>query len=713
MSFNKFLFLLLLGISNSIIAQEFVTGIQINEAVAIEAEKMALEEALGRSINEDVSERVLLPFFDDFSTSNIFPNQNLWTGYSVFVNKDFAYMPVNIGVATLDAIDSTGNVYKDASWVPVQADNLTSRYIRLDSIFSPIPRKLTPTDSVFLSFFYQPQGVGDSPQSFDSLVLEYSRHTGDIVFSHMDSVFVEAKIYMQSPNDTIWPLDTLWAPLECNPDVFTINYKIITWNDTIEVACDSVFVPEIVWDKIWYSEGMSLEEFNEFYGKNMVQVNIPILDTSYFNNNFRFRFRNYITVSNDNYPPSWRSNGDQWNIDYVYLNYNRTAGDTTYRALTFSQRAPSFLENYEVMPYRQYRHSAYANTRQDFNMYISNLDNIEHNTKYSYHVKQVNVDFGFDYFGGSCNLLPFYENGFQNCQNCATHACPPVVSTFSEDYNLDTTSYIITHYISDSSENSIVDSAIYRQGFYNYFAYDDGTPELGWGVDGSGGAQVAYQFKLSVSDTLWGVQMYFNRTLNDANEFFFDLLIWSDNNGKPGEIIYRMDGQKVKWKKGRYSFYPYMLDEPFVVVGSFYVGWEKIQKDNMNIGMDANNDRHDKIFYKTDVEWQTSTVPGALLIRPIVGSSLILNTEDLTQENITNSLKLYPNPASTCFSIGNDELINNSFATVSIFNMYGQLVYYQVGINSKTDISNLESGIYIVNSNAGFKHYSSKLLINR
>lgn len=712
MNFKLYISAFLICFSLALTGQEYVTGLQVNEAVKTESEKLEVSLNQSRSTMDEIPV-LTLPFFDDFSTSNIYPDQELWSGYSVFVNKDFAYMPTNIGAATFDAIDSTGRVYRDASWIPFKADELRTNYIRLDSVFGLSPRKLTPQDSVYLSFFYQPQGVGDAPQDYDSLVLEFSRETGNLVFSHMDSVYIPASIYMQSDTDTIWPLDTLWAPMGCNPEVFTINYKIIVWGDTVPVACDSVFVPEVLWDHVWYAEGESLEDFYNTWGRNMKQVMIPVTDTLYFNDKFRFRFRNYASVSNNNYPQSWKSNGDQWNIDYVYLNWNRTAEDTTYRVLSFSQRAPSFLKDYQVMPYRQYRYSPVTSSKLDLRLYITNLDDIEHNTKYSYHVSQVNGNFGFSYDGGSCNLKPFYEIGFQTCEGCgAAHACPPVNSLFSLDYDRDTTSYIIKHYISDSSDNiSIVDSAIYRQGFYNYYAYDDGTPEKGWGVDGAGGSQIAYQFNLNMADTLWGVQMYFNRTLNDANEFYFDLVVWSDNNGKPGERLYTESSKKVSWEKGLYAFYPYMLDKPLVVSGTIYVGFEKLQKDNMNIGLDANNDNSGKIFYKTDVDWKTSSVPGSLLIRPMIGSDMILSSPEISDDK-KEELSIYPNPANDWFVIGNEDLRNDPDVVLQVLNIYGQTIINHKGIPSQVNISNLESGMYIVRIVKRNSYYSAKLMIN-
>jgi hypothetical protein len=712
-SFKIYITSVLVFLSFNVISQEYARGISINEIVKKEYEENILNNNNIRNAEE--TDGIVLPFFDDFSTSKIYPDQMLWDGYSVFVSNDIAYQPTNTGAATLDAINGKGVVYKDASWSPFKADTLLSRNIRLDSIWSPLPRELTPSDSIYLSFFYQPQGVGDKPDLSDSLLLEFSVETGNLVFSRMDSIIVPVSIYMQSENDTIWPLDTLYAPPEqsCNPDVFTINYEILTWGDMVTLACDSVFEPEIVWNKVWYSEGLSMDEFIEVYGRSMMQVLIPITDTSYFKDNFRFRFRNYATVSNEYYPASWRSNTDYWNIDYVYLNHNRTKTDTTYRVLSFSERAPSFLKDYEVMPYRQYRYSPLTSSKTDIRLYITNLDDIEHNTQYSYHVDQVGTDFSFYYDGGSCNLKPYYEVGFQNCEGCgAAHACPPVSSLFSLDYDRDTTSYIIKHFISDSSDqNSIVDSLIYRQGFYNYYAYDDGTPEKSWGLDGSGGAEVAYKFSINMPDTLWGIQIYFNRTLNDANEFYFDLVVWNDNNGKPGERIYTLPNQRVSWEEGLYVFYPYMFDEPLVVSGNIYVGWEKLQKDNMNVGMDANNIHSDKIFYRVDADWQTSNIPGALLIRPMIGPNMILSTSE-NFEGTENDLVLYPNPASDYFKVDMRNIKNASKAQVSVYNLIGQKVISHSQIPDRISIADLKKGIYIVTIETGNKIYTSKLVVN-
>ena len=145
-------------------SQEVLTGLQFNEAVKHESKKTATEKNVCNCANEN-AESLQLPFFDDFSTSSVFADESKWEdSKSVFINKDCPYYAPNISAATFDAIDSKGSVYENALWIPFEADVMTSNPIRLDSLFSPVAKKITPADSIYLSFFYQPQGNGDEPR---------------------------------------------------------------------------------------------------------------------------------------------------------------------------------------------------------------------------------------------------------------------------------------------------------------------------------------------------------------------------------------------------------------------------------------------------------------------------------------------------------------------------------------------------------------------
>jgi len=409
-----------------LMAQEIVTGLSINEAVFQESLRRAGQQEKDVFATEAMPV-LTLPFFDDFTTSTVIPDPSKWMNASVFINKDFPYFPVNTGAATFDALDSTGKIYQNATWVPFEADVLTTNAIRLDSVFDPVVRALSPADSVYLSFFYQPQGYGRKPESQDTLILEFSS-LGDTVFAYYDTVLVPLNEILASPLDTIRSGDTIRVPEEygCDPDLYVISFNSYGWEDYIWLPCDSVMLPTTEWKKIWQVEGSSLDEFIAETGRYFVQVMIPVVDTQYFYDAFHFRFRNYASIANE-VIPSFSFNDDQWNVDYVYLDYNRDKADTTYKVLTFSQRAPSFLKDYPVIPYQQYFADPTNSTRKYFPMYIANLDDPDetHDASYMYTVKQVNGDYSFWYDGGTCNLVPFYPgNHFQETLSCREHAKP-------------------------------------------------------------------------------------------------------------------------------------------------------------------------------------------------------------------------------------------------------------------------------------------------
>lgn len=118
-----------------------------------------------------IGKKLLIPIVDDFSSSSMFPDQNLWTGKSVYINNHFPVRPPSFNVATFDGLDFRGNPYGAGRGY---CDTLTSLPINL----SDIPSNDT---SVYLSFYVEPQGNGDLPNSRDSIVVEMRRAAYDPV----------------------------------------------------------------------------------------------------------------------------------------------------------------------------------------------------------------------------------------------------------------------------------------------------------------------------------------------------------------------------------------------------------------------------------------------------------------------------------------------------------------------------------------------------
>jgi len=679
--------------------QEVITGLFENPVIMAEYEKLSSENG-NREMN-DLSDPITLPFFDDFNQTWIYPDENRWIDKEAYVNSNFGYRSANVGVVTLDAIDSKGKLHSIASQFPFKADSLTSRPIRLDSIFTLNPQNITLADSLYLSFYYQPQGRARyAPEGQDSLILQFGSYTGDSIFANTyDSIWVPLNEYIQ-PNDTVYPGDTIYSPsTTCGNGLFVITTEYYFYDDLIQMPCDSVFIPEFKWHRIWSSKGMLLDDFQEEYGVYSKQVMIPILDSvKYLKKDFQFRFINYASLASDN-NPSWRSNCDQWNIDYVYLDIARSYKDTVFRHVTFVERAPSMLKNYESMPYNQYSNNPGNELKLNLDLVISNLDSTIFNSTYYYVVYQFDGPFEYLYPGGNCNLFPFYLNGYQNCISCAAHACPPVNFIFPVS-TADSAQFEVRHFIIGdiTPTDTVGDTISYRQKFYNYYAYDDGTPEQGYGLNPAG-SKLAYRFSLNVKDTLRAIQMFFNHTQNDANEQYFNLMVWKDNNGKPGDVIYSQLNEKVEYSPNLLGFHTYMLDEPILVNGIFYIGWEQQTNDNLNLGYDRYNNAQQNIFFNTDGTWGQSIFEGALLMRPLLGKKFQVSGLD-DPGLAAGSITPYPNPLNgniisfRCEGKYAEQAIIEDYL-VEIHSISGSRLYTGA-FRKSIDVGRMSPGLYII-----------------
>ena len=649
-------------------------------------------------VRRNIAEARFLPFFDDFSHSNVYPDSTKWTDNNVLVNDGFPLCPPNRNGATFDVLDAQGRVYDYAISFPFVAEYLTSVRIRLDSIMEPEPRALTPADSIYLSFYYQPQGNGNPPESQDSLVLQFGTTT-----EHQEFLFLDyqnyniADIFAELQVDTLFPGDTVWASVGCQDGLFTLITDTITslTQGEISVPCDSVFttVTDTTWYHIWSVPGMRLDSFMLVNGGHeFQQVMIPITDLKYFRDDFYFRFFNYASIVSNNLPAN-RSNEDNWNIDFIYLNINRSKNDTDYPMLSFSGQKPTFFNRYQSIPYRQYRVNPNSAMRESLDVAIANLDSIEHEANYYYKVQQIGGGQDYTHVTAPAIIQPYKTHGYLMCPEYGeSPACPYVGELFALNMWYDSVSYQVSHYIYDSTANPpLVDSMAYRVGMYNYYAYDDGIPELGFGVHPAGG-RFATRFDLNDYDTVYGVQMLFNHTLNDANNKYFDIVLWKDENGKPGDEFYRLSNQRPQWQEQIYRFSYYKFDEIVAFAGAFYIGIEQRSDDLINIGFDTSIDNMQYNFVNTNGSWQPSSKHGSLMIRPVVGDPYFIGVEENSASSGLGTLVAYPNPASNTLHLEGDF----EGGQVNIYDLTGRKVY-QGEYQHEIPVSNLNNGLYFLN----------------
>ncbi len=145
----------------SLWAQEYLVPLKNNRVLN---EKYRSERLVSKARTQHAAS-LNLPFIDDFSNRSHYPNTAKWADRDVFINSNLPIRPPSIGVATFDGLKEDGTPYSLKKKSYGSADTLTSLSINLSA--------LSPADSLLLSFYLEPKGLGDAPGSKDSFLLEF------------------------------------------------------------------------------------------------------------------------------------------------------------------------------------------------------------------------------------------------------------------------------------------------------------------------------------------------------------------------------------------------------------------------------------------------------------------------------------------------------------------------------------------------------------
>lgn len=668
-------------------SQEILTGVRVNKDIYKIAQKCSHS-----STKANVT--IQLPFIEDFSNYVGYPDSLLWEDRQAYVNRTYALRPPTLGVATLDALNENGEIYSHADAVGFEADALTSQPIRLD-MNTNLNRPMRLSDSLYLSFYYQPAGgsysglewerIGNQPEQRDSLILEFGYATGNTIFigfDYCDYILAEDESYVIG--------DTLINPF-LEGDFYIFNAAAFP-GDIVSLPCDSLFGAEKVWKHVWSTPGVSLDEWlaeNELdYFK---QIIIPIDTVEWLRNNFQFRFRNLASLE-DNDVVGWASNVDQWHIDYVRLDINRTAQDIYPNDLAFVEPTTTILQQYYAMPWSQFRAS---DLRESFQNSLVNLSNNIKNSDYSYKIEKVGGGVIAEYIPNNENATPYYDNGLHQV---AAHANPPLSITIPSD-NADSVTLTVTHIFKEVGTGDVRrmnDTCVFEQQFYNYYAYDDGTAEAGYSLLSTMSNPEAYfamRFSLAQPDTLRSVRIWFNSVLEDANFEEFTLMVWNDDNGLPGSVLYEQPHQLPRHADVYADFVDYYLSNPQAVSETFYVGFYQNHGVQLNVGFDQNTDGRAHFVYKVSDSWREPFLKGTPMIRPVIGK--YFDTVAVAEHTIP-TVNIYPNPATTTITIETD--FQNQSAAYRLFDGFGRLIKSDAIDNSTfyLSIGDLKNGLYLL-----------------
>lgn len=574
------------------------------------------------------------PFFEDFYDNSHVPNQEKWIDNYAFINTNYPINPISIGVATLDAIDENGDLYATTDDIYV-SDYLTSRYINLGTYEG---------DEVYFSFFYQPGGNGELPESKDSLVLEFYQPT-------LDS-----------------------------------------------------------WFYVWSISADSLAEFQ--------QVIIAVQDT-FIADSFQFRFYNYTSLSVKDIPganPGSLSNADLWHIDYIKLDNNTLQSHEQINDLGFVQPMSSILVNYNSIPWSHFEASIFTGRNNVIEHYIRNSYEVQGSRDRFYIVK--NLESG-------AQISPFAEPQGEIYEastiNQFEDYLDPQITYDEEPLGR----YKIGCYFNMNPGEYPGNDTIWSiYNFLNYYAYDDGTAEFGFGLKGEAvqNGFLAKKFNTYMEDQLVAVDICFNKTRNNYNASVpFKIFVWDDispeqdNLDSPNNILYAEgEDDEERYPDSTYgfnSFKRYYLHDTIDVGKIFYVGWQQLSNDFINVGYDLNNKHRDKIYYNVTGNWvvPTSSLDGSLMIRPVFVSDIIVHNKH--QKNNLDFI-IYPNPASDYLFIEPNYQNKTSDYLITILDISGRKLTQQK-YNHQLTINHLKNGMYIIQISDGKSIFSKKFIVSK
>lgn len=448
------------------------------------------------------------------------------------------------------------------------------------------------------------------------------------------------------------------------------------------------------WYWIWSDTGTKDKRFKVGH--------INLKNADFFKKDFQFRFKNYGNLS---------GGFDIFNLDYVHLRSLSGKQDTLFKDYSWVYPIKSLLKEYTSVPWDHYKNHSEGKMSDKVNLEIRNGSNISENNStngkieifYDNKIEGTFLVTGSELSGGVLNYAPrtFYST----------------LHDFSGGYKFDPSknstkaNFKIKGTIGAQFPNfNQNDSTFSEQYFGNYYSYDDGTAEAAYGIIGAQ-SYLAIKYSPYESDSLIGIMTNFVESGNNVKDKLFLLTVWSDNNGVPGDILYKDDiyfPRTPEYNYGINNFYTYYFNnnQKIKINGSFYIGWNQFSADRLNIGFDKNNINNDKAFISLNngISWTNSSVEGTVMMRPLFSTSMDAEL-GLYETNIDFvEYSIYPNPTNEIITIKHNI---SDFQGVEIYNIQGKLV--QTSKNEEIDLSNNPAGIYILKL-IGLKSKNQKII---
>ncbi|MEQ9166225.1 MAG: T9SS type A sorting domain-containing protein [Fulvivirga sp.] len=527
------------------------------------------------------STTLTLPFWDDFSFAKDFvPSDSLWVNSeSVYIGDGLGLNPPSIGVASFDGIKSDGGSYSGST--TASTDSLTSCPIDLSG--------LTVASNVYLSFFYQFGGNGETPEETDSLRVEFKNASGQWI--------------------SVWPQG---AAIDRSGDFVQTLIKVDSANhlhDQFQFRIQAFGRPQGFYD-IWNVDYVYLNKGRSPSDNHYPDRTISSPLTSIFDGFYAIPARHYRTSQNK--VPSYKvSSVDNPNDEFQP--YDNFYSGTIVSWKDNIKNTYSFPEIYRGTP-----------SIKNPQIITEQLDGLFTNLV---------IPEGQDSIFIS---LKTYILATDNVY-------PDPITEGGGDY--DAKYEPIDFRNNDTIRNEYV--------LKDYYAYDDGTAEFGAGLNFAGNSlAIKFPITPTVTDTLIAVDMYFPLSQTDPTGRSIDIIVW-ENDTVPINVLMRETFTLGRDPKPNtfiryYLKSPVTLSEDFYLGyrqngnGQLSLGFDisnvSTDKAFFNLGN----------LWQTIPE---SNLSGSFMVRPVFGETIPFDPTTGIENDREQTIVIYPNPSSGIFNI--------------------------------------------------------------
>jgi hypothetical protein len=417
-------------------------------------------------------------------------------------------------------------------------------------------------------------------------------------------------------------------------------------------------------------------------------VNITLNNSVYYRDGFQFRFRSYGAQT---------GNLDLWHLDYVRLkaSYNSSTGqlDTLLRDVAFVKPLGSLLNGYTSIPWDHFITLSTADQQAiindsltiDYRINDDAPNDVGFNTRiFDYTGAYVS---GFGQTNG--NIFPNRPNNINLVYTSPLDSIFPL----SPSISYDSTYFTVKSYFSNSASFTGVrtnDTVYYKQEFYNYYSYDDGSAEVAYDLINAANGKLAMKFNILKPDTLRAIRFYFTQQGANVSNNLFTIKVWSSLS--PETLLYQESNQKPSYVNEVNGYSTYVLDQIVPVSGVIYIGFQQISPNGLHLGFDRNTTSNVNMFYNIGGSWNNVGVAnGTFMIRPVMGdTNLFTGVQDI---DLNSQIVIYPNPTRGVINIKCSDAFNPH--TIELYSIEGILIERKA-YSSTIDYSTLSAGVYLL-----------------